>query len=99
MAGQRKSGRREAGAADEPPPTGRLGEVHRHLRRDLDDLSGIIIDSDLDLHLARLLALHPELEVRFHKNALAALDETTKRILLNDINEVLGILPLKRRET
>lgn len=78
------------------PSVGRMG-TPKNLRKDLDDLSDVVVKSDLDLHIVRLLALHPALKVRFRNHDLASIDEDTKRALLSDMNEVLGIRPLKKR--
>lgn len=67
-------------------------------RNDLDDLSKVVAQSDLDLHILRLLALHPALKVRFRNHDLASLNEATKQVLLNDMNQVLGLRPLKKRK-
>ena len=70
-----------------------------NLRKDLDDLSMVNATSDLDLHIVRLLALHPSLKVRFRNHDIASLDDATKQVLLNDMNHVLGVRPLKKRKT
>ncbi|MDX1965696.1 MAG: hypothetical protein SFV23_00870 [Planctomycetaceae bacterium] len=69
----------------------------RYVRTDLDDLSNVTASSDLDLHIVRLLALHPLLKVRFRNQDLAGLDDATKQTLLDDMNQVLGIKRLKKR--
>lgn len=68
----------------------------RYVRSDLDDLSDVAVHSDLDLHIVRLLALHPALKMSFRNQNLDALDDDTKRRLLADMNKVLGIRPLKK---
>lgn len=78
------------------PPAGQMRKP-KNLRSDLDDLSDVIVKSDLDLHIVRLLALHPALKLRFRNHDLASIDDDTKRALLDDMNEVLGIRPLKKR--
>lgn len=78
------------------PSVGRMG-TPKSLRNDLDDLSDVVVRSDLDLHIVRLLALNPTLKLRFRNHDLASIDENTKRALLADMNEVLGIRPLKKR--
>lgn len=70
-----------------------------HIRNDLDDLSTVVATSDLDLHIVRLLALHPTLKVRFRNQDLASLDDATKQTLLQDMNHVLGIRPLRKRQS
>lgn len=67
------------------------------IRRDLDDLSAVVATSDLDLHIVRLLALHPTLKMRFRNQDLASLDDSTKQALLDDMNQVLGVRPLRKR--
>lgn len=68
------------------------------VRSDLDDLRAVVAKSDLDLHIVRLLALHPTLKVRFRNQDLASLDDATKQTLLNDMNRVLGVRPLRKRK-
>ena len=70
----------------------------KHRRNDLDDLANLVVQSDLDLHILRLLTLHPELKVRFRNHDLDALDETTKELLLSDMNYVLGIRTSSKRK-
>ncbi len=79
------------------PSVGGMGAPKKYVRDDLDDLSEVVVKSDLDLHIVRLLALHPELKVRFRNQDLASLDDATKRVLLSDMNQVLGLRPLKER--
>lgn len=67
------------------------------LRSDLDDLDAVVATSKLDLHIVRLLALHPTLKVRFRNQDLTALDDATKQTLLDDLNQVLGVRPLRKR--
>lgn len=81
------------------PPAGSMSTPKKYLRGDVDDLSTVVAESDLDLHIVRLLGLHPNLKVRFRNHDLAALDDATKRALLDDMNEVLGVRPLKARRT
>lgn len=83
---------------DFAPSVGRL-TTPKNLRDDIDDLTTVAVKSDLDLHIVRLLALHPALKVRFRNHDLAAPDDTTKRTLLNDMNQVLGVRPLKKRRS
>lgn len=81
---------------DTPTPLARPPKKS-HLRTDLDDLSTIVATSDLDLHIVRLLSLHPDLKVRFRNHDIASLDDDTKQALLADMNDVLGVRPLKKR--
>lgn len=71
----------------------------KNVRHNLDDLSTVAVESDLDLHIVRLLALHPALKIRFRNHDLTALNVATKRALLNDMNDVLGVRPLKKPKT
>lgn len=79
---------------DMPPVIGKPPK--KYLRKDLDDLANVVATSDLDLHIVRLLALHPVLKIRFRNHDLAALDEATKQLLLKDMNHVLGVRPLRK---
>jgi hypothetical protein len=81
------------------PPVGRMSTPKKYLRDDVDNLRAVDVTSDLDLHIERLRALHPALKVRFRSHDLAALDDATKRALLDDMNHVLGIRPLKARRS
>ncbi|OYV84405.1 MAG: hypothetical protein B7Z73_15525 [Planctomycetia bacterium 21-64-5] len=63
------------------------------LRSDVDHLRGLVVDCELDKHIVRLLALHPELRDRFGDRDLASLDLLAKRALLDEMNEILGIRP------
>ena len=71
----------------------------KYVRDDLDDISRIAVKSDLDLHIVRLLALHPALKMRFRNQDLASLDDGTKQRLLDDMNTVLGVRPLRKRKS
>ena len=66
-----------------------------YIRQDVDALRDLKAASELDRHIVRLLSLHGNLHIRFRNHDLAALDEATKRSLLADINDLLGIKPLK----
>ncbi|HEU4711929.1 MAG TPA: hypothetical protein VFS76_10215 [Pyrinomonadaceae bacterium] len=83
---------------DFAPPAGSM-RPPRNIRKDIDDLSAVRVESELDLHIVRLLELHPDLKVRFRNYDLASLDHGTKMTLLDDMNEVLGVKALKRRDT
>lgn len=67
------------------------------LRADLDTVGDLVAKSDLDLHLVRLLTLHPNVKLRFQSPNLSKLDDATKRSLIEDINDALGIKPLRSR--
>jgi hypothetical protein len=83
---------------DFAPPAGGM-RPPRNVRTDLYDLSAVRVKSELDLHIVRVLELHPKLKVRVRNYDLASLDHDTKMILLDDINGVLGVKTLKRRDT
>jgi hypothetical protein len=85
------------GNIDFVPVTGGVDPPRSRFRNDMDHLRDLVVDSDLDKHIVRLLALHPQLRVRFRNPNLPALDAATKRALLADINDVLGIRPLRKR--
>jgi len=66
---------------------------HR-VREDVSELGNLIVSSELDRRMARLLALHPELQVKFRNNNIANLDTETKEALLQAMYDALGIVPL-----
>lgn len=80
------------------PSVGAARPPRENLRDDLDDLRAVVVKTDLDLHIVRLLELHPKLKIRFRNQDLASIDEATKRTLLDDLNIVLGVRPLKKRK-
>ena len=67
---------------------------NKHIRADLIELTDSKTNSELDRKIVRLMTLHPEL-VKFRNNSLKGLDEPTKRALLEDMYDVLGIAPLR----
>ncbi len=69
------------------------------IRSDVVAPQDLVVTSELDKQLARLLLLHPDLKVRFRSNNLASLDENTKHQLLEDLRELLGIIPLSYEKT
>ena len=77
------------------PVTGGVDLADDYLRDDLDSLRDLRVQSDLDRHIVRLLALHKQLRVRFRNQDLARLDDATKQALLQDMNDLLGIKPLR----
>ena len=77
------------------PPTGGHGLPARY-RRQLAGLENVAVASELDRHIVRLLALHPELQVKFRNQDLASIDDATKETLLQDMNKVLGIKPVRK---
>lgn len=71
---------------------GELSE--KYIREDVIEPNGSKPKSETDRKISRLMALHPEL-VRFRHNNLSGLDEPTKRALLEDMYDVLGVTPLR----
>jgi hypothetical protein len=65
------------------------------IREDVVEPENLIIKSETDRKMARLLALHPKLRVRFRNNDLSTLDDQTKEALLQDMYNILGVAPLK----
>jgi len=77
------------------PVTGGVDLADDYLRDDVDALRDLKVQSDLDRHIVRLLALHRQLRVRFRNRDLTRLDDATKQALLQDMNDLLGIKPLR----
>lgn len=73
---------------DDAPPDG-------YIRTDLDSLSDLKVDSAIDLHIVRLLKLHPDIQVAFSNQDLTTLDDATKRAFVQDLNDLLGIKPMR----
>lgn len=65
------------------------------VRDDVVEPENLIIKSETDRKMARLLALHSELRVTFRSNDLSTLDDQTKEALLQDMYDILKITPLK----
>jgi hypothetical protein len=65
------------------------------INEDVVEVSDLILSSEVDRRMARLLALHPTLRVRFRNRNLATLDDQTKEALIEDMYYVLGVAPLK----
>ena len=63
-------------------------------RSDLNIPQNLIAESELDREVARLLVLHPEIQIKFRNNNLPSLDDSDKRVLLETMRDVLGIAPL-----
>lgn len=82
----------------EPTAVGRPPK-RSQIREGLSNLSKVDAKSPLDLQIVRLLTLHPPLQVRFRNQDIASLDDATKRVLLEDINSVLGIRTLRKQKT
>ena len=70
----------------------------RYFRDDLDDLSEVAAESELNSQIVRLLALHSSLKVQFRNQDLASLDNSTKKRLLADMYAVLGVRPLRKNQ-
>lgn len=77
------------------PVIGGVDLPEDHRRTDLTELSDVNVHSELDRQITRLLALHPTIQVAFRNQDLDRLSDDTKRSLLGDINDLLGIKPLK----
>lgn len=65
------------------------------VREDVVEPENLIIRSETDRKMARLLALHSELRVTFRSNDLSTLDDRTKEALLQDMYDILKVTPLK----
>ena len=66
----------------------------KHIREDIFEPNGSEPKGELDRKISRLMSLHPEL-VKFRNNSLSGLDEPTKKALLEDMYDVLGVTPLR----
>lgn len=66
-----------------------------HVRRDVTEPEDLIVKSELDRRMARLLTLHPQLRIRFRTSDLSSFDDQTKEALLRDMYDILGIAPLR----
>lgn len=80
---------------DFAPVTGGV-DRSKYLRDDVVDAVDLPMGSDIDLHIVRLLSLHPDLSIQFRSQDLSQLDGNTKLALLADINDVLGIQHLSK---
>jgi hypothetical protein len=65
------------------------------VRKDVYEPEDLIIKSETDRKMARLLALHSKLRVRFRTSDLSTFDDQTKEALLQDMYDILGVAPLK----
>lgn len=74
---------------------GGVGLSENATRTELSIPKDLVVSSALDKQVARLLILHPELRLKFRNNNLACLADETKRVLLKDMQDILGISPLK----
>ncbi|MFC1758565.1 hypothetical protein ACFL2H_07325 [Planctomycetota bacterium] len=81
---------------DYTPVTGGADLADAYLRDDMDSLRDLKAHSDLDRHIVRLIALHKSLRLQFRNQDLASLGDSTKRALLQDMNDLLGIKPLQK---
>jgi hypothetical protein len=79
------------------PVTGGASLADVYVRSDLNSLRDLKVESELDLHLVRLLKLHPEVQVGFRNQDLATFDDETKRAFVQDLNDLLGIKPARTR--
>jgi hypothetical protein len=79
------------------PVTGGVPLAAEYLRSDMGGLCDLKVESELDVHIVRLLRLHPNLRVGFRNQDLTRLDEQTKEAFLQDMNDLLGIKPLRSR--
>ncbi len=66
-----------------------------NIRQDISDPKNLIASSPLDKQLARLMILNPEVNLDFRNANLKSLDVPTKQAILRDIQQVLGITPLR----
>ncbi len=78
------------------PVTGGVDLADDYLRDDLNSLRDLKVQSDLDRHIVRLLALHKDVRVKFRNQDLTQLSDADKQALLHDMNDLLGIKPLKK---
>lgn len=74
---------------DHAPPTGG-SPLPTALKRDLPAIRSQSC-TRLVKHIMRLRVLHPDIGIQFRKVQLSALDVATLQLLLDDINEQLGI--------
>ena len=75
----------------DPPPLGRPGTLR--LRPPHRDFVAAPATDDLTIRLHFLLKVNPLLKVRFRADDLDSLDDRTKRELLADIDDALGLRP------
>ncbi len=66
----------------------------KYTREGVIEPNNLELKSETDRKISRLMLLHPEL-VKFRNNSLAGLDELTKKALLEDMYDVLGVTPLR----
>lgn len=80
---------------DPTPVVGGSKNLRRFLR-DVPVLPAQFADSTTK-EIATLLALHPEVALRFRTDAMEAMDDGTRRQLLEDIRSVLGVKPFRKQ--
>ncbi len=51
--------------------------------------------NDLDRRLYLLMKLNPDIDLSFRLDDLAAMDDSTKKMLIGDIHSLLNVAPLK----
>jgi hypothetical protein len=66
----------------------------KYIREEVVEPNSFEMKSETDRKISRLMTLHPEL-VKFRNNSLSGLDEPTKKALLEDMYDVLGVTPLR----
>ena len=88
---------RSAKDDDFVPVTGGVDLADDDLRGDMEALDNLEVESELDLHIVRLLTLHPNLNVGFRNQDLTRVDDETKKAFIQDMNDLLGIKPLRSR--
>ena len=81
---------------DFAPVTGGSDLHSNCLRSGTCALQDLKVTTYIDRHLVRLLTLQPDLQVEFRCQDLGSLDESTKRGLLHDINDLLGIKSFRK---
>ena len=77
------------------PVTGGIDLADDYLRDDLDLLLDVKVRSRLDRHILQLRALHIELRDRFQIQDLARMSNADKQRMLQEMNDLLGIRPLR----
>lgn len=90
---ERRAGHTPVIRGDDTPVTGGLDDLSRFLI-DLPE-NTIETDDPLMREILTLLALHPEMPLRCKEADLAAMDESTRRLMLDDLRSCLGIEPLR----
>jgi hypothetical protein len=73
---------------------GGVGLSEDLVRSDITEPKDLTISSEVDRRIVRLLMLHKKLRIKFRNHDLSTLTSRTKRTLLNDMYDVLGITRL-----